>query len=212
MLFRNREEAARLLIRPLEKFRKDAVVVLSIPRGGVPMGCIIAKHFGWEHGLLLTKKIGHPLNPEYAIGAVSSNMFFVDERHADVSQSYIDSEVARISKSISEREKRFLKVRPAPELSGKTVVVVDDGIATGLTMKLSVQMLRQQYPKQIVVAVPVAPLSTGSMIRKVVDELIVLHSTEDFSGVGQFYEDFSEVTDADVEACLDGLVRNQMNH
>lgn len=212
MLFRNREEAARLLIRPLEKFRADAVVVLSIPRGGVPMGCILAKHFGWEHGLLLTKKIGHPLNSEYAIGAVSSSMFFVDEMHADVSQPYIESEVARIRKSISEREKRFLKGRPSPELSGKTVVVVDDGIATGLTMKLSVQMLRQHHPNRIIVAVPVAPPSSASMIRKVADELILLHTTEDFSGVGQFYEDFSEVTDADVEACMDGLLSNQMNH
>lgn len=201
-----------MLVRPLEKYRTEHVVVLSIPRGGVPMGCILAKHFGWEHGLLLTKKIGHPLNPEYAIGAVSSNLFFVDERHADVSKSYIDSEVARIRKSISEREKRFMKGRPSPELSGKTVVVVDDGIATGLTMKLSVQMLRQHHPVRIVVAVPVAPPASASMIRKVADELIVLHTTEDFSGVGQFYEDFSEVTDADVEAWLDGLLSNQMNH
>lgn len=205
MVFKNRREAARLLIPKLEKFRSHQVVVLSIPRGGVPMGCILAKHFGWEHGLLLSKKIGHPMNPEYAIGAVGGNMFFVEDKHSDVSKSYIDSEVLRIRASITEREKRFLKGRRQPELKGKTVIVIDDGIATGLTMQLSVQMLRQQHPERIVVAVPVAPLDSVEMVRQVADEVVVLHVTEDFPGVGQFYEDFSEVTDADVISCLDQL-------
>ncbi|MFM7768433.1 MAG: phosphoribosyltransferase [Bacteroidota bacterium] len=155
MVFQDREQAALLLIPRLEKFRGKQVVVLSIPRGGVPMGCIIAKHYGWEHGLLITKKIGHPLNPEYAIGAVGGDMVYVDAQHADVSKSYIEREVARIRASITERENRFMKGRTQPDITGKTVIVVDDGIATGLTMKLSVQMLRQRNPARIIVAVPV---------------------------------------------------------
>ena len=209
MMFHNREQAALRLIPRLEKFSGKPVVVLSIPRGGVPMGCIIAKHFGWEHGLLLTKKIGHPMNPEYAIGAVGGSMFFIDSKHTDVSQSYIENEVARIRASITERENRFLQGRKQPELRGKTVIVVDDGIATGLTMKLSVQMLREQQPELIVVAVPVAPPSSVKMIQQVADEMVVLHTTEDFSGVGQFFEDFSEVTDQDVIRNLDRMESHQ---
>ena len=209
MLFRNRDEAARLLQRSLEKYRTEKVVVLSIPRGGVPMGCLLARHFGWEHGLLLSKKIGHPLNPEYAIGAVSASMVYVDERHADVSAAFIDSEVARVRQYITEREKKFLKDRKQPELAGKTVIIVDDGIATGLTMRLSVQMLRQQQPARIVVAVPVAPPESAKLIREVADELVVLYTPTEFSGVGQFYTDFSEVTDDDVVKCLDLLSRSQ---
>ena len=209
MVFQDREQAALLLIPRLEKFRGERVVVLSIPRGGVPMGCIIAKHFGWEHGLLITKKIGHPLNPEYAIGAVGGDMVFVDEKHADVPRSYIEREVARIRASITERENRFLKGRLQPELSGKIVIVVDDGIATGLTMKLSVQVLRQRNPVRIIVAVPVAPPSSVRQVQQVADEMVVLHTDSDFSGVGQFYVDFSEVTDDDVVRCLDSLVQRQ---
>ncbi|MFM7903061.1 MAG: phosphoribosyltransferase, partial [Bacteroidota bacterium] len=209
MVFQDREQAALLLIPRLEKFRGKQVVVLSIPRGGVPMGCIIAKHFCWEHGLLIAKKIGHPLNPEYAIGAVGGNMVYVDEKHADVSKSYIEREVARIRASITERENRFMKGRTQPDITGKTVIVVDDGIATGLTMKLSVQMLRQRNPTRIIVAVPVAPPSSMKLVQQVADELVVLHADSDFSGVGQFYVDFSEVTDDDVVRCLDSIVPRQ---
>ncbi|MGR6088547.1 MAG: phosphoribosyltransferase [Arcticibacter sp.] len=198
MVFQNREQAALLLIPRLEKFSGGQVLVFSIPRGGVPIGCIIAKHFGWEHSLLLTKKIGHPLNPEYAIGAVGGSMDYVDEKHTDVPKSYIEREVARIRESITEREKRFLKGRTQPDITGKTVILVDDGIATGLTMKLSVQMLRMRNPAHIIIAVPVAPPSSVKLLESVADEVIVLHTDNDFSGVGQFYEDFSEVTDDDV--------------
>ncbi|MFM7766838.1 MAG: phosphoribosyltransferase, partial [Bacteroidota bacterium] len=111
--------------------------------------------------------------------------------------------------SITERENRFMKGRMQPDITGKTVVVVDDGIATGLTMKLSVQMLRQRNPTRIIVAVPVAPPSSMKLVQQVADELIVLHADSDFSGVGQFYVDFSEVTDDDVVRCLDSLVPRQ---
>ena len=208
MLFRNREEAARLLIGPLERFRSERVVVLSIPRGGVPMGCAVARHFGWEHGLLLTKKIGHPTNPEYAIGAVGSSMVYVDEKQTDIPQSYLESEIARIRTSITQREKRFLQGQSQPSIEGKTVIIIDDGIATGLTMRVSVLMLRRQNPKKIIVAVPVAPPSSVKMIRQVADEVVVLQTPSDFSGVGQFYEDFSEVTDEEVMRLMGHSVTN----
>ena len=113
-MFQDREHAALLLIPRLEKLRGKQVVVLSIPRGGVPMGCIIAKHFGWEHGLLIAKKIGHPLNPEYAIGAVGSSMAYVDEKHYDVPKSYIERELTRIRASIAARvpEPRSRRMKP----------------------------------------------------------------------------------------------------
>jgi putative phosphoribosyl transferase len=209
MMFQDREHAALLLIPRLEKLRGKQVVVLSIPRGGVPMGCVIAKHFGWEHGLLIAKKIGHPLNPEYAIGAVGSSMAYVDEKHYDVPKSYIERELTRIRASITERESRFMQGRPQPDIDGKTVIVVDDGIATGLTMRLSVQMLRKRNPARIIVAVPVAPPSSLKLVQQVADETIVLHADNNISSVGQFYVDFSEVTDDDVVRCLGSLEQRQ---
>lgn len=208
MLFRNREEAARLLIGPLERFRSERVVVLSIPRGGVPMGCAVARHFGWEHGFLLTKKIGHPTNPEYAIGAVGSSMVYVDEKQTDIPQSYLESEIARIRTSITQREKRFLQGQSQPSIEGKAVIIIDDGIATGLTMRVSVLMLRRQNPKKIIVAAPVAPPSSVKMIRQVADEVVVLQTPSDFSSVGEFYEDFSEVTDEEVMRLMGHSVTN----
>ena len=213
MKFQNRIHAATLLCQVLGRFKNEPVVVLSIPRGGVAIGSTIAKHFGWEHGLLLTKKIGHPLNPEYAIGAVGASMVYVDERHADVSKSYLESEIARIQSALAQREQQFLQGKSQPNMEGKTVIVVDDGIATGLTMRVSVMMLRKQHPKKIIVAVPVAPPTSVDMIKQVADEVIVLHTSADFSGVGQFYEDFSEVTDAEVmEVMSDKLASPQAGH
>jgi len=205
MIFKNRLEAANRLIEPLKKFSGKPVVVLSIPRGGVPMGCLIAKHFGWEHGLLMTKKIGHPLNPELAIGAVGKDVFLLDDRYKDVPEEYIKSETIRIRNNINERERLFTRGGKQPDIHNKTVVIIDDGIATGYTMRASVEMLRTKQPSSLVIAVPVAPPASVKELKKFADDVIVLYSPADFSGVGQFYEDFSEVTDEMVVDSLTGM-------
>lgn len=202
MMFENRIDAARQLIPRLEKFRNDPVVVLSIPRGAVPMGITIAKHFGWDHWILLTKKIGHPMNPEYAIGAAGLDEVVIDSSHSDIPQTYIETEVARIRKVLQERQIKFMGNQTPPGFKGKTLIIIDDGIATGYTMRASVKMLRKQQPAKIVVAVPVSPPSAVGDFEAVTDEFIVLHTSPDFRAVGQFYDDFSEVTDEEVSEWL----------
>jgi putative phosphoribosyl transferase len=198
MMFANRLEAAAALIPFLEKFRNKNVVVLAIPRGGVPMGKLISRHFNWPLDLLLTKKIGHPMNKEYAIGAVGMDCMVMNEGHDDVPEFYIHDEVGRIRKSLLEKYNKFAgSVKPVP-LKGKILILIDDGIATGYTMKASIEMLRKQQPEKIVIAVPVASPRTLQSLSQLADELIVLETPHDFMGVGQFYMDFSEVSDEDV--------------
>ena len=197
-------EAATRLIPFLEKFRGEDVVILAIPRGAVPMGKLISDHFKWPLGLLLVKKIGHPLNPEYAIGAVSLEEFVFDHSQTDIPESWIRSETENIRSLLKERQEMYMKNRTQPVLKNKTVIVVDDGIATGFTMKASVDLLRKQLPAKIVVAAPVASPSASDLLRGSVDELIILHSPETFRGVGQFYLDFEPVTDQEVVRLLNG--------
>jgi putative phosphoribosyl transferase len=202
MIFENRISAARALIPYLEKYKNEEVVVLAIPRGGVPMGYEIAEHFGWPLNLLLTKKIGHPMNKEYAIGAVSLDGVVLDSGHQDVPEFYVKSESRRIRNLLQDRFEKFTGGRKQESLKGKAVIIVDDGIATGYTMKASIEMLKKKEPLKIIVAVPVASPRIINAIRNFVDDVIVLEAPEDFMGVGQFYEDFSEVTDDDVMKCL----------
>ncbi|MBL0339524.1 MAG: phosphoribosyltransferase [Bacteroidetes bacterium] len=198
MIFENRIDAAQHLISGLEKFQGENVVVLAIPRGGVPLGYVIAKYFKWPLSILLTKKIGHPMNKEYAIGAVSLETVVLDPGNREVPDSYIKSETQNIRKLLQERYHRFLGNKPPINIKGKTVVIVDDGIATGYTMQASIEMLKNKGTNKIVVAVPVASPRIIGSFKNQVDELIVLETPDEFMGVGQFYVDFSEVTDDDV--------------
>ena len=202
MIFYNRAEAAKALIPHLGKFRNDRVLVLAIPRGGVVIGYEIATYFGWPLDLLLTKKIGHPANSEYAIGAVSLYTACTNNRHPEIPQEYILSEISRIRTELAERRSKFLASRKEISIHGKVVILVDDGIATGFTMRISVELTRMMDPARIVVAVPVASPRTVSEFQDLADEFIVLETPHDFNGVGQYYQDFSEVTDADVLAML----------
>ncbi len=202
MIYENRTEAAVKLIPHLEKFRNEHVLILAIPRGAVPMGKVIADYFGWELGLLFTKKIGHPDNLEYAIGAVNREDVFIDPHHTEVSSYWIDAEVIKIRKLLEERKSTYLAGRKETEVRNRTVIIVDDGIATGFTMKASVELLRKQHPSKIVIAVPVASPSSVQMLRQAVDELIVIDIPDNFMGVGQFYEEFDQVTDEEVVAIM----------
>ena len=201
-LFRSRTEAAHLLADQLMKYRGKDGIVLAIPRGGVPMGAIVAKSLGFALEIILSKKIGHPLNPEYAIGSVTMDTVLVNESIDDVDKSYIKSEIDRLSKELKKRFEFFMGNRKPASLKNKIVIVVDDGIATGHTMKSTIQSIRKENPKELIVAVPVAPPRTAREVRKMVDELICLHTPGDFYGVGQFYADFGQVSDEEVIAVL----------
>lgn len=197
MMFKNRYDAALKLIPFLEKYKNERGVVFAIPRGGVPIGYYISKHYNLPLELLLTKKIGHPGNEEFAIGAVSLEDYIIDERH-NIPESYIENEIKRIRESLKERYKKFMGDRKPVDMEDKIVIIVDDGIATGNTLLAAIRMMRQKHPKKIVVAVPVAPREAAEKIKKHVDDFICLHIADDFYGVGQFYLDFSEVSDEEV--------------
>ncbi len=197
MQFENRYDAAKKLAARLEKYRKQPGVIFAVPRGGVPIGYYLASHFNFPLELLLTKKIGHPLNPELAIGAVSLESEVIDPRH-DVPREYIDREIRRIRKTLRERYHVFMGDKEPADVTGKTVILIDDGIATGNTMMASIELLRNRNPGKIVVATPVAPPETAGRISEMVDDFVCLYTPEYFMGVGEFYNDFSQVTDEEV--------------
>lgn len=197
MVFQDRYDAAKKIIPLLEKYRSDDGVVLAVPRGGVPIGFYIAREYNFPLELLLTKKIGFPGNSELAIGAVSLENEVIDDRF-DISEEYIEAEIKKIRKSLQERQKKFMGDRQPADLKDKTVIIVDDGIATGNTMIASIRMIRAKQPRKIIVAVPVAPERTAAKIRDLVDDFICVYIPDEFFGVGQFYEDFSQVSDEEV--------------
>jgi predicted phosphoribosyltransferase len=197
MIFENRFDAALQLIPLLEKYQNEKGVILAIPRGGVPIGYHIAKKFHFPLELLLTKKIGHPLNKEFAIGAVSLGGQIVDSKYK-VDDEYIANEIKRTRKSLWDRYRKFMGDRNPIDLKDKLVIIVDDGIATGITMMAAIDMIRQQMPRKIVVAVPVASVEAANKIKEAVDDFICLATPEDFMAVGQYYYNFAQVSDAEV--------------
>lgn len=201
-MYNDRIDAGFILAKALEKYRNTTGVVLAVPRGGVPIAYIVAKELGMPLDLLLTKKIGHPKNSEYAIGAVSLYDRFIIP-HENVSMEYIDDETARIRKRLREMYLKFMGDREPESLKGKTVIVIDDGIATGNTLLSTVSMIRNSKPEKIVIAVPVASESAVKKLSDVVDEVVCPLIPQFFYGVGSFYENFEQVTDDEVMDYLD---------
>lgn len=204
MIFKNRLDAAMQLVPYLEKYKNKEGIVLAVPRGGVPLGFYLAKELELPLDLLMSKKLGHPLNPEYAIGAVSLEDSFIEDE-IDVPDGYLENEILKIRRQLEERYSKFMHGKKHADIKDKIVIIVDDGIATGRTIIASIKMLRNNNPKKIVVAVPVSPPESAVKLKKLVDEFICLHTPHDFYGVGAFYEDFSEVTDDEVLQLLDKL-------
>ncbi len=201
-MFRDRIEAGLLLAEKLKKYKNDPGIVLAIPRGGVPVAYAVAKELGLPLEVVLTKKIGHPFNKEYAIGAASLTDYFVIA-HENVSNEYVEQEVQRIRKRLREMYTLFMGEREPESLNGKSVIIIDDGIATGNTMLGIINVIRKSDPGKIIVAVPVASKSAVQALTMEVDEVIALMTPEPFFGVGVFYEDFGQVSDEEVMYYLD---------
>jgi len=196
-MFLNRTEAGSRLAAKLKKFRQEPGIIMAVPRGGVPVAYAVAMELGLPVELVLTKKIGHPLNKEYAIGAASLTDYFVVP-HEEVSEAYIEAELKRIRSRLNEMQKN-LHADPLPEsFEGKTLLIIDDGIATGNTILGTVRLLRKSRPGKIVIAVPVASEQAVEMLSKEADEVIALSIPSVFYGVGAFYEDFTQVSDEEV--------------
>lgn len=203
-MFHDRIDAGIQLATKLKKYKNEPGIVLAVPRGGVPVAYAVARELNFPIEVVLTKKIGHPMNKEYAIGAASLTDYFVIP-HDDVSDSYIEEELKRVRIRLREMYKRFMGDREPENLEGKTVIVIDDGIATGNTLLGTVNVLQKSKPGKIVVAAPVASSSAVQKLAKEVDEVIVVLTPKVFYGVGAFYEDFEQVSDEEVMDYLDKL-------
>ncbi len=203
-MFRDRIEAGILLAEKLQKYKSDKGIVLAVPRGGIPVAYAVARELNFPIEIVLTKKIGHPANNEYAIGAASLNDHFIVP-HENVSEEYIQRELIVIRRRLKEMYKKFMGDREPESLEGKTIIVIDDGIATGNTLLGTVKVLRKSRPGKIVIAAPVASESAIEKLSNEVDEVVAVFIPEIFYGVGAFYEDFRQVTDEEVMFYLDKL-------
>ena len=203
-MFRDRSEAGLLLAQKLKKYKNMPGIVLAVPRGGVPVAYEVAKELGFPIEVILTKKIGHPGNKEYAIGAASLTDYFVIP-HENVTQKYIEQELVRIRTRLKEMYLRFMGDKEPENLEGKTVIVIDDGIATGNTLLGTIQVLKKSNPGKIIIGVPVASENAVRKLSKEVDEVVAVFIPEEFYGVGAFYEEFAQVSDEEVMFYLDKL-------
>ena len=208
-MFRDRRDAGRRLAAALARFRDQQPVVLALPRGGVPVGFEIAMQLAAPLDVVLVRKIGHPEMPELAVGAIAEGEgveTVIDQAvvaELGVSQTYLDEEIARQMRENDHRRGLYFKGRPPVEVRQRTALVVDDGIATGATMRAALRAVRKREPAKLVLAVPVAPESTLEAMRAEVDEIVCLASPEDFGAVGFFYADFRPVEDEVVVQLLD---------
>ena len=205
MRFENREEAAELLAERLSKYRGRNPLVLGIPRGAVPMARIIAEALNGELDVVLVHKLGVPGNPEFAIGSVSESgdiYLTIAAKGWGISQDYISREAKAQIEALRRRRALYTPVRTAIDPLNRIVIVVDNGIATGATMIAALRAVRARHPAELIGAVAVAPQETIDRIGKEADEIVCLEVPREFNAVGEFFRDFSQVTDEDVMASL----------
>ncbi len=205
MRFRNREHAAHLLAEKLSAYRGQHPLVLGIPRGAVPMAKIIAEALDGDLDVVLVHKLGAPGNPEFAIGSVDERgqVYLSDAvRELEISDRYIEQEKHAQLQTLHKRRAQYTPVRPPLDPSGRLVIVVDNWIATGASMIAALRAVRAQQPKKLIAAVAVAPPETVARIRAEADEVVCLSTPDYFYAVGQFFEDFSQVTDEQAIAML----------
>ena len=206
--FADRDEAGLLLAEQLAGMDLAAPLVLALPRGGVPVAAQIARRVDAPLDVAFVRKLGAPGEPELAIGAVGDgdppeivlNALLVEER--GVSTEFITSAAARELAALEQRRRDYADVRPGVAPSGRTVIVVDDGVATGMTMQAALRSVRRQNPARLLVAVPVASRDALAMLRQEADDLICLGAPRRFGSVGSFYDVFGQVSDADVAMLL----------
>lgn len=206
--FRNRRDAGRQLAAKLEAYAgRDDVLVLALPRGGVPVGYEVARALGAPLDVLTVRKLGVPQQPELAMGAIASGgAMFINQdilKAAGVSDAALHAVGVRERAELERREKLYRGARPVLEIHGKTVIVVDDGMATGASMHAAVLALRSLRPARLVVAVPMAPADAARRLDDLVDAFVCGLTVEEFRAVGQFYRDFEQVLDVDVRQLLD---------
>lgn len=213
-LYKNRFDAARVLSESLTQYAaRSDVIVLGLPRGGVPIACIVARALDAYVDLMLVRKLGVPGHEELAMGAIATggirvlNTDVVDE--LDIPPEVIEQVAETELQELQRRERVYRGARPPAQLDERCVILVDDGLATGATMRAAITVVRQQGPARLVVAVPVAPPSTIASLRREVDEVVCPETPEPFFGIGLWYEDFEQITDDEVRALLNHAWQNR---
>lgn len=213
MLFRNRHDAGTRLAAALHEFAaKPGVIVLGLPRGGVPVAAEVARALGAPLDVFAVRKLGMPGNEEFAIGAIASGGAGVLNEAAirdyRVTAAELEAVMAKERKELERRERAFRGDRPPVDVHGSIVIVVDDGLATGATMQAAVAALRSQHPRRIIVAVPVASSEACAAVRASADECICLATPDNFRSVGSWYQHFNQTDDAEVHALLEGALQS----
>ncbi len=204
--FQNRAQAGRLLADKLGGYAgRGEVVVLGLPRGGVPVACEVARRLRAPLDVFLVRKLGVPGQEELAMGAIASgNICFLNDHVVAalrIPRQVIDKAIAREQTELERREQAY-RSKPAAELRDRVVILVDDGLATGASMRAAVLAVRQRHPARIVVAVPVAARETFEEFQGEVDEIVCVQTPEDLEGVGRWYEDFDQISDEEVRRLL----------
>lgn len=204
MIFKDRTDAGQKLAEKLVEFKEDAVLY-ALPRGGIVVGAAIAQKLKIPLEIIIARKIGHPLEPEFGIAAISENGHLVknEEIVATVDQEWFKDEISRQRERAQEERQKFTGNRPVISAQNRVAVLVDDGVATGLTLLAAIEDLKDQKPAKIIVAVPVIPPDVAQKIQSLVNQLVALEIPAQFAGaVGAYYENFSQVSDEEVIALL----------
>ena len=205
--FRNRSEAGRFLAAQLSEYAdRSDVIVLALPKGGVPVAAEVAAALGAPLDVLVVRKIGVPWNPEFALGAIASGGMMVLDRNTlddlGLTRGDVEPVIQAERRELTRRESLYRSGRPFPALEGQVVILVDDGLATGATMQAAVGALRTKGPALVIVAVPVASRAACAMLEPIVDRVVCVDTPEPFFGVGVWYDDFSQTTDEEVLTLL----------
>ena len=200
-IFQDRIDAGLALCKHLQHYKNVDGVVLAVPRGGVPVALPVARILQLPLELILSKKIGHPMHKEFAIGAVSLTGQVISP-NAFASAEYIQQETLHIREQLRTMYKKFMGDKQPTPIKGKIVIIIDDGVATGHTLLSTIEMIKKEGPKKMVIAVPVACKQAAQKLSDVVDEFVCAWVPSHFRSVGEFYSDFTQVSDEDVITML----------
>ena len=205
MLFKNRTEAGKKLAELLSDYASEDVIVYALPRGGVILGAEIARALNAPLDLIITRKIGHPSNPEYAVCALAEDGAPICNQSEleRLGHPWLEEEKHKAREEIQRRREEYVGGTTQLDIKGKTAIIVDDGIATGLTMIASIEEMKLHEPKEIVVAIPIVPYLTSLKLEGMVDKVVCVEATREFLGaVGAYYDDFTQVDDDEVKRIL----------